>query len=157
MCRPMNRTLPCIGLPYVLTYVCRRSRLPSAFTQHHCYSTTTKTAWESYVVEKGCMRIKYCHDRQAALSEWSKPWNFCCKRSRCNAKLGTSRSCGTPTFCSLQANFYGITKISCTLIVIEQCYMRLCPVKTGDLIMSDDMMCKIVIAILSLFELGSHS
>ncbi|KAK2175096.1 hypothetical protein NP493_750g00019 [Ridgeia piscesae] len=33
------------------------------------------------------MRIKYCHDRQAARSEWSKPWNFCCKRSRCNAKL----------------------------------------------------------------------
>ena len=132
MCRPMNRTLPYIGLPYVRTYeqdtalyrptlcalrtsfasssLCsfaavRDSLSRSSFTsalcvhpQHYCYSTTTKTAWESYVVEKGCMRIKYCHDRQAARSEWSKPWNFCCKRSRCNAKLGTSRSYGTPTF-----------------------------------------------------------
>jgi len=57
--------------------------------QHHCYSTTKKNSWESYTVEKGCKKIAYCRaHRESMPAVWTLPWNFCCDRSRCNAKLG---------------------------------------------------------------------
>jgi len=57
--------------------------------QHYCYSTTKKNGWESYSVEKGCKKIDYCRAHRENLpAVWTLPWNFCCDRSRCNAKLG---------------------------------------------------------------------
>ena len=57
--------------------------------QHHCYSMTKKNRWESYTVEKGCKKIDYCRSQRENMpAVWTLPWNFCCDRARCNAKLG---------------------------------------------------------------------
>jgi len=55
--------------------------------EHYCYSMTSKGSWESYTVEKGCKKIKYCKASLDGKPEWMHPWNFCCDRSRCNVKL----------------------------------------------------------------------
>jgi len=66
--------------------------------QHHCYSTAKKNGWESYTVEKGCKKIIYCRaHRESMPALWTLPWNFCCDRSRCNAKLGEARARVRPT------------------------------------------------------------
>ena len=57
--------------------------------QHHCYSSTKKLDWEKYTVEKGCKKIAYCKSDADTKPEWTRPWNFCCDKSRCNAKQGT--------------------------------------------------------------------
>jgi len=66
--------------------------------QHYCYSTTKKNSWESYTVEKGCKKIAYCRaHRESMPAVWTLPWNFCCDRSRCNAKLGQISAPVVPT------------------------------------------------------------
>ncbi|KAK2140783.1 hypothetical protein LSH36_1249g00032 [Paralvinella palmiformis] len=55
--------------------------------EHYCYSRTIKKAWESYAVEKGCKKITYCNSLIEKNPEWGNPWNFCCDKARCNAKL----------------------------------------------------------------------
>ena len=73
-------------------FVCRLQHHCYSMTcclQHYCYSMTHKLDWERYKVEKGCRKIAYCKNDADTKPEWTRPWNFCCDKSRCNAKQGS--------------------------------------------------------------------
>ncbi|CAH1772997.1 unnamed protein product [Owenia fusiformis] len=56
-------------------------------TKYQCYSKTIKLGWEKYQVEKGCKAKDHCEELLDTDAEWTRRWNFCCGKMKCNAKI----------------------------------------------------------------------